>query len=336
MLNRNHREGPNELLPHYGVGIVNYRTYEDLVRCISSVKRQSHAPARIVLIDGDSTPGELEALQRQFPELEAEARPNHGFAAGANRALAILHRPAPHLEFMLVLNPDVELAPDFAERVLEDMLEHPRAGLASGKLVRPGEVAIDSTGIVLPRNRRPRDRGSEELDLGQYDREEDVFAASGAVLMLRTAALADLEVDGEIFDEDFFMYHEDTDLAWRAHNLGWRARYVHRACAIHTRRWRPHHRFEVAPHIRRHSFKNHYLQIIKNDTPRDFLRDLPAILVWEGIRLAYAILRDRAMLRSYLEVARLVPRAWRKRGIIRARMKQTNNPSAVPSPITRR
>lgn len=312
---------PHEILPQYGVGIVNYKTYDDVRRCVASVKRQSHSPGAIVLIDADSDANHLASLKSEFPGLRCEARPNEGFASGANRALARLHIDCPDAEFMLLMNPDVELAPDFAERMLEGMARHPNAGLASGKLLRPGEVTIDSAGITLPRNRRPRDRGSEQLDLGQFEHDEQVFAASGAVLMLRTRALADLEIDGEIFDEDFFMYHEDTDLAWRASKLGWQSRYIHTACAIHTRRWRPHHRFEVEPSIRRHSFKNHYLQIIKNDDARDFLRDLPVILAWEVVRLAYAILRDRAMLPSYGEVLRLAPRAFRKRRIIRERMK---------------
>lgn len=313
--------------PQYSVGIVNYKTYDDVRRCVASVKRQSHSATTIVLIDGDSDSDQLSSLQSEFPGLICETRPNDGFAAGANRALARLHVESPDAEFMLLMNPDVELAPDFAERMLEGMTRHPSAGLASGKLLRPGEVTIDSAGITLPRNRRPQDRGSERLDLGQFEQDEQVFAASGAVLMLRTRALADLEIDGEIFDEDFFMYHEDTDLAWRASKLGWQSRYIHAACAIHTRRWRPNQRFDIEPRIRQHSFKNHYLQIIKNENPREFLRDLPVILAWEVVRLGYALLRDRAMLPTYLEVLRLAPRAFRKRRIIRERIASQRNAS---------
>ena len=307
-------------LPLYGVGIVNYQTYDDVRRCITSVKRQSHPPATIVLIDAEPVPEHLNQLQREYPGLIFETRSNEGFASGANRALARLRESNSNIEFMLLMNPDVELSPNFAERILTKMKRDPDIGLASGKLLRPGEVSIDSAGISLPRNRRPRDRGSEQPDLGQFDRDEDVFAASGAVLMLRARALADLEIDGEVFDEDFFMYHEDTDLAWRASKLGWKARYIHDACAIHTRSWRPNQRFQIAPHIRRHSFKNHYLQIIKNDEPGNFLRDLPVILAWEVVRLGYAILRDPAMLPTYLEVVKLAPRAFRKRRMIRERM----------------
>ncbi len=328
-------------LPQYSVGIVNYRTYDDVRRCVESVKRQSHPPIRIVVIDADGEATERGRLHDAFPEVEIEARPNLGFAAGANRALARIHLQSPRPDFTLLLNPDVQLANNYAERMLERLRTLPNVGLASGKLLRPGEAVVDSAGIILPPNRRPRDRGSEEADFGQYNRDARVFAASGAVLMLRNEALRDLEVDGEIFDEDFFMYHEDTDLSWRARKLGWQAAYIHTACAIHNRRWRPSHRFSIAPHVRRHSFKNHYLQIIKNDDFRDFARDLPVIVGWEIVRLGYALTRDRAMLPAYLEVVRLMPRALRKRAIIRDRMRSLarrepheRRPEAV-SPITR-
>ena len=80
--------------------------------------------------------------------------------------------------------------------------------LASGKLLRPDGLTIDSAGIVMSRNRRPRDRGSDTPDRGLYDRTERVFAVSGAAIMIRSEAVSDISVDGELFDEDFLAYHE--------------------------------------------------------------------------------------------------------------------------------
>ena len=145
---------------------------------------------------------------------------------------------------------------------------------------------------------------------------------SGAAVMLRRAALRDLEIDGEIFDEDFFAYHEDTDLAWRAALLGWHSLYVPRAVAVHRRRWRPETWRGIEPDLRRHAFKNHYLEMIKNERPGKFLRDLPVILAWEGVRLGYALLRDRSRLPAYASAARLARRAWHKRRHIQARVRQ--------------
>ncbi len=307
----------------YAVGIVNYGNYTDLLSCLDSVEAQTAAAAAVVVVDFDSDTEQLLSVRARHAAAAWESGPNRGFAAGANRALARMRELVPELEFGLILNPDVRLEPEFAEKLLGELARHPDAALASGKLLREDARTIDSAGISLPGHRRPRDRGSQQLDRGQYDRVEFVFGASGAAMMLRISALEDLAVDGEVFDEDFFLYHEDTDLCWRAKRLGWRVLYVPSARAIHGRRWQRARRFEMPPEIRRHSFKNHYLQIIKNETGRGFLIHLPELAAWELVRLGFALLRDRAVLAGYRDAWRLVPRAWRKRSFIEARARKS-------------
>ena len=97
----------------------------------------------------------------------------------------------------------------------------------------------------------------DDSDDGRFDAIERVFAVSGAAMMIRCAVLPILAVDGEIFDEDFFIYHEDTDLAWRARNCGYSSLYVPGARATHVRGWKhgQAQRFQIASNIRRHSFK---------------------------------------------------------------------------------
>ena len=157
-------------------------------------------------------------------------------------------------------------------------------------------------------------------DDGRFGSTEPVFAVSGAAMMIRRATLSALEVDGEVFDEDFFVYHEDTDLAWRARNLGHSSLYVADAVAVHVRGWRRGQRRLVALNIRRHSFKNRYLEMIKNEAPLDFLRDLPFIVAMEVVRLGFALVADRAVLAGYGDALRLVRSAWRKRRMIRQKI----------------
>ncbi len=304
----------------YAVGIVNCRTYADLEACLASIKCQSQRPRAVLVVDVDSQPAERDRLARMFPEVAWLQVANRGYAAGANRALHWTERHAPAAECVLLLNPDVKLEQGFAECILEHMAADPAVLLASGKLVRP-EGVLDSAGIVLPRHRRPRDRGSEQRDRGQYDRVEYVFGVSGAALMLRVSAVGELALSGELFDEDFFLYHEDTDLAWRANRLGWRALYVPKARAIHTRRWRRELRFEVPAALRRHSFKNHYLQLVKNENLRDGLINLPVTILWELTRLCFVIGRDRELLPAYGQALRLLPRAYAKRRELRQRLR---------------
>jgi GT2 family glycosyltransferase len=300
----------------YAAGVVNYQDYEGLAECLVSLADQSLPPACVFVADSDPIPELLAALQRRFPAVRWLSLPNRGYGAAANRIIDLVARAEKVPTFVLLLNADVRLEPEFADSVLAEMSRRPDVALASGKLLRPDGVTVDSAGIVRRRSRRFHDRGSESRDRGQFEEVEEVFAVSGAALMLRMGSLNDLEVEGEVFDPDLFLYHEETDLAWRARRLGWKSLYVPRGRAIHRRGWRSRQRFTVPPEIRRSTFRNRYVEMLKNDVAGDVLRDLPFLIAWEAARLGFALLRDPALLGGYLEALRMAPRAWRKRRII--------------------
>lgn len=308
--------------PRWSAGIVNHGSYDELEICLATLARQDAPATSIAVYDTGEDPPRLEGLRRAHPGVDFELGPNRGYAGGANRVLERLRPEAASIGFVLLLNPDVELEPDFAARLIAAMVARPGVAIATGKLLRPDRSTIDSAGIVFPRHRRPRDRGSEQPDRGQYDRTELVDAASGAAMMLRVEATAELRLEGELFDEDFFAYHEDTDLCWRARRLGWSILYEPRAVALHRRGWQRARRAEMPIAIRRHSFKNHYLQLVKNETAAGLLRNLPWILGWEVLRLGFVVLRDRPLGRAYLEAGRALPGAWRKRRLVRERARR--------------
>ena len=251
--------------------------------------------------------------------VDIETGPNRGYAGGGNRVLAKIAECANPPEFALLMNPDVVLDPEFGIRLTRAMAGEAKVAIATGKLLRSDRRTLDSAGIVFPRHRRPRDRGSEEPDRGQFDRRELVDGASGAAMMLRVGALADLSIEGELFDESFFAYHEDTDLCWRARLFGWQILYEPEAVAIHHRGWQRDRRAEIAPAVRRHSFKNHYLQLVKNETWGGLLVDLPWIAGWEILRLGFVLLRDPSMWGAYREAWQAWPEARRKRAVIQGR-----------------
>jgi GT2 family glycosyltransferase len=180
-------------------------------------------------------------------------------------------------------------------------------------LIRPGRLTIDSAGISFPRHGRPRDRGSEQRDRGQYNQVELVDAISGAAMMIRSESFRTLSMGGEIFDESFFAYHEDTDLCWRARRLGWSVLFDPSAVAVHTRGWRKDRRGEIDVRIRRHSFKNHYLQLTKNQTRSEFIKNLPWLMVWEVLRIGFVLVKDRQMLPAYRDALKAMPGALAKR-----------------------
>jgi GT2 family glycosyltransferase len=305
----------------YTAGIVHFGDIAELATCLASLVAQCDPPSRIFVIDHgggrrESNDDQLEVSVGQIP-IDRFDLPNRGYSAGANHILATSWQTSPDAEFILVLNSDVRLDPAFSAALISAMSTRPDVALASGKLMRPCGRLIDSAGITMSRSRRFMDRGSDEPDDGQFDVTETTFAVSGAAIMLRAAFVSSLAVDGEVFDEDFFVYHEDTDLAWRARLLGFESLYVADARATHVRGWRRGQRDHIAPNIRRHSFKNRYLEMIKNERPLSFLRDLPFIFPMEIARFGFALIADRALMGAYRDAAVHARRAWHKRRVIR-------------------
>lgn len=301
----------------WSAGIVNHGDYDELVECLESLEAQTQPAQTVRVYDTGVDASALKALVERFPNVTFEGGPNRGYAGGANRLLAALTSDSPAPDYVLLLNADVALDADFCEQLGRAVDRFPEVAIAGGRLVRPGRQRLDSTGVVFPRNRRPRDRGSEEVDRGQYATSETVEGVSGAAMWLRVAALPHLALDGEVFDEDFFAYHEDTDLCWRARVLGWTVWYEASATAVHRRGWRYDARARIPVEVRLHSFKNHYLQLAKNERALDLLRHAPWLVGWEVLRLGFALLRDPSMLKGYAAAARCLPAALRKRRLLR-------------------
>ncbi len=307
------------------VTIVTWESARWLARCLDALAHQTLPPAEVVVLDNASLDqsaaiaaghGRVTQVLRQVSNL--------GFAAGQNRAIRATAAP-----WVLVLNPDAFLEPTFLERLLERAQILPRTGALCGKLLRarddgaPVEPAeIDSSGMIVTRAFRHLDRGSGEPDRGQYDTEEAVFGATGAGVLLSRAMLDDVAVEGEVFDERFFAYREDADLAWRAQLFGWDCLYVPQAVGYHVRRVLPERRRELPAAINRASVRNRFLMRIKNADAalwwhcgwRGLARDLVVV----GGCLA----REWSSLGAFVDVAREMPRVLRWRRAIRARRRR--------------
>jgi GT2 family glycosyltransferase len=298
----------------------NSRQY--LPDCIESVLAQTYPAIELLISDNASSDGSPEYVKEHFPGIRLiENACNLGYAAGHNRAIVLTQG-----EYVLLLNPDVRLQPDYVARLVEAMDADRRIGIMQGKLLsaklldevlRPDGL-IDSAGVWVSKTRRNGDRGIGRPDVGQYDREEDVFGAAGAAALYRRALLEDIRLDGEYFDETFFAYREEVDLAWRAQWRGWHCRYVPGAIAYHARSYTPGTRGQQPVALRRLQYRNRYLMLVKNDALPNILYHLPYLAATELAALGYVLLKERELLPCYLDVLRLAPRMLRKRRAIMA------------------
>jgi GT2 family glycosyltransferase len=224
-------------------------------------------------------------------------------------------------EFVFALNLDVELEPDYIEKLV-DALKDPKLGSAIGKLYRPpeyfdGKKIIDTTGHVLLANRGINSRGELEEDLGQYDGKTDIFGVCAAAGMYKRKMLDDVKVAGEYFDEDYFASFEDTDLDWRAILRGWKSIYVPSAIGYHKRKafdW------NFTNEMIANSKRNKFLTAMKNDSIINYIIDLPVILSYEIENILYKHFKNyRLFFLGYYKMLMGLPSALKKRALFAGR-----------------
>ncbi len=306
--------------PLVSVVIINWNGERLLPACLTSLKKQTYTNLETILIDNASRDRSLEIVEEQMPEVQViRNSENCGFSKAANQGI---ERSLG--EYALLLNIDVELDPDYILELVKDACTHPEAGSFGGKLLRSDSrdhdiEIIDSTGLILLKNkRRPWDRGAGQPDQGQYAEAENVLGVNAAAALYRKSMLEAIAQNGQIFDEDFFIYFEDVDLALRACLQGWESRYVPTAFAYHLREGTEGVR---QGEIRACSSRNRYLVYLKNEPWQVFLSGLIQILWIESLRvLSYAV-KDPWALLGFFKFLYSFPRMLKKRKRIQSQAK---------------
>jgi GT2 family glycosyltransferase len=286
--------------PDVSIIVVTYNSDKDLEVALKSAVNQRDVVAELVVVDNASTDASVK-IAESFPGVHViRMSTNVGFAAGANIGV-----DASSADFILLLNPDCRLDPHFARSLRDRLLERPRLGSASGRLLR-GEGpdlqptnTIDSTGIRFTRAGRHFDRGAGEEAAGRYRSEDDIDGPSGAAGFYRRQALVDCKISTGYFDEDFFVYREDADLALRLRKCGWGSAYVPHALAFHRRTNLPERRRQMSSQVNYHSVKNRFLLRINNQSRREALLTLPFTLPRDLIVIVACLTVERTSLPAF-------------------------------------
>jgi len=211
--------------PLISVVVLNYNGKKYLSGCFSSLFLQTYSKMEVILVDNASTDGSIEYMQENFPWVKIISQStNRGFSGGTNAGIL-----AAKGDFILTLNNDTIVDSHLLEEIVRPMLADSRVGICGTKMLFP-DGRINSTAICISRSGAAWDRGMGESDNGQYDVAEEVFGACAGAALYRHAMLEEIG----LFDEDFFLYMEDVDLAFRAQLSGWRCMYIPKARVIHV------------------------------------------------------------------------------------------------------
>ncbi len=207
--------------------VPNWNGEDSLKACLDSLLAQS-VPARVIVVDNGSADGSLKLLDRyENIEIIFHDR-NLGFAGGVNAGFRRAIEDG--AKYAAAFNNDAVADKDWLKHLVGYLDEHPKAGIATCKLLTANGRSLDSTGDYYTVWGLPYPRGRGESDIDAYDDLTDVFAASGGASLYRVRMLEQVG----LFDEDFFAYYEDVDLSFRAQLAGWKVGYVPAATVRHA------------------------------------------------------------------------------------------------------
>jgi N-acetylglucosaminyl-diphospho-decaprenol L-rhamnosyltransferase len=242
----------------FSVVFVNYDSWPFTLRAVESLRRTGYADFETLVVDNDTRP---------VPELPEGVRlirnnANLGFAKACNRGIS-----ASRGEYVVLLNPDSLVGPEFFERLEAFFERHPEVGIAGPRIVEEdGSIQRSArrelsflSGIagrtslvarLFPKSRLSR---SQFLFAEELNRPTPADWVSGACMALRRETLEQIGA----LDERFFMYFEDADICKRAWQNGWQVRYLPEIEVLHHTGGSSSDRLTAILRFHRNAFRYH-------------------------------------------------------------------------------
>jgi GT2 family glycosyltransferase len=195
--------------------------------CLASIRALSYKNYRVLLVDNGSSDNAGAGIAKQFPEVEyLRIEENVGFAAGCNHGIEYCLESG--AEWIWLLNNDTKVAADSLELMMEAASRNPQAGIL-GAMVYTGEgEQFVASGIGEIDFTRAKTYLRKQVPDGVQVMPCEWL--TGANMLLRADAIQQVG----LFDEDYFIYFEDTDLSYRMARAGWHCLLVPNARVEHV------------------------------------------------------------------------------------------------------
>lgn len=230
------------------INLITYNAEKYIKLCLNSIFEQNFVDFELIIVDNSSSDQTIPIIERDFLSKNQNIKlikntENLGFAAAHN--IAINNSGS---EYILLLNQDIILEKDYIFHLINFLDNNKEYSSCNGKLLKlkfdeENNIIktniIDSLGLKHNFGFKFKNIAEGEFNSEKYDQNLDIFGASGALPIYRRSDIynvSNLENNNyEVFDERFFMYKEDIDLAFRLKNSGKKAKYLYKAVAYHER-----------------------------------------------------------------------------------------------------
>jgi GT2 family glycosyltransferase len=291
--------------------VVNWNSGSLLAECLESLRRQTLVPARIIVVDNASHDGSWSCVPERFPDVTLiRSKKNLGFAAANNLAVREAHDCA----WVALLNPDAFATSDWLGQLWQAAHDNPEISFFGSRMLQHyNPDKLDGTGDICHVSGLAwrRDHGASAQEVHRLQGE--IFSPCAAAAFYRRDAF--LEAEG--FDEKFFCYFEDVDLAFRLRLLGHRCLYVPSAVVSHIGSALAGDKSDFAVY---HGHRNLVWSYFKNMPPRLFWRYLPQHLLCNLAALVWFSLRGQAgvIFRAKRDALKGLPKILYRRTTVQA------------------
>jgi hypothetical protein len=205
--------------------IVNWNGKHLLKNCLDSILKQTYKKFNVILVDNGSTDKSVEFIEKKFSEIKIiKLKENTGFAYANNVGIKEAFKNE-NIQYIITLNNDTKADKDYVKNLVQEARKDKRIGSLQPKVINFFDKdKIDSVGMLIYKDCSAINKGQKEIDKGQYNKKEEIFGSSASAALYTRRALEDTRLkEGEFFDNDYFAYYEDVDLAWRLRLAGFKS-----------------------------------------------------------------------------------------------------------------
>jgi len=270
--------------------VVNLNGAPFVFDCLSGLERQSFKDFEVILVDNGSEREELIEIKKRFSWVRIiELGENKGFAFACN-----IGWKESRGEEIVVLNNDAVPEDNWLEEMVRCLDSDPRIGGVAPLVLNKETSAIESAGIFPARN------GLVYLFKPREEKEQEVFGVCGVAGLYRGRMLRELG----FYPEDFFIYYEDADLAYRARRAGWGVVFCPQAKV-----WHLGSKTTASMAIKTYYLaRNRLRTIVRNWDAHLILKYLPWILSYEMMSLAGALIKgEKGAIKARIDFLKLLP-----------------------------
>ncbi|MBZ0186702.1 MAG: glycosyltransferase family 2 protein, partial [Candidatus Obscuribacterales bacterium] len=295
--------------------IPNWNGKRFLKACLDSIAAQTYEHIETYIVDNGSSDGSVEFLKQEYPDVKlVEFAVNTGFSPAVNAGIA-----ASSGEYVALINNDTVVDPRWVEELVKVIDKEKQLGSVGCKMLGYDNPEIlDGVGDGYRRGGLPGRIGHGEKDKGLFEKQRYILGACGGAAMYRRTMFDDIGV----FDDDYFAYLEDVDMALRAQSAGYKCLYVPSAIIYHLGCGTTGSGY--SPMVVRLSAQNNVNTIVKNIPFPLLIKFLPHIAFWQAYYLAVVVVRGGRLipwLEGTFKAILMLPKMLKKRDEINRKRK---------------